>query len=104
MRRYIFCTGGVLSSVGKGVTAAAIGLVGGALGTGLSGFVLASTGFNAALGGAQSSQAILRIRIFFFALPIAGLLVALIALSRYDLSRDRMAVIRSKLEASRGKV
>jgi CTP synthase len=27
MRRYIFCTGGVLSSVGKGVTAAAIGRV-----------------------------------------------------------------------------
>ncbi|HIE39006.1 MAG TPA: CTP synthase, partial [Anaerolineae bacterium] len=27
MRKYVFCTGGVLSSIGKGVTAAAIGRV-----------------------------------------------------------------------------
>ena len=78
--------------------------VGMALGTGLSGFVLAATGFDAALEGAQPADTILRLRIFFFALPIAGLLIAFFALSRYDLSQQRMAEIRTKLEASRGKV
>jgi GPH family glycoside/pentoside/hexuronide:cation symporter len=78
--------------------------VGGALGIGLSGFVLTLTGFDAALGGAQAPETILRLRIFFSALPVAGLLVALVALSRYDLSRERMAEIRLRLEGSRGKV
>ncbi len=78
--------------------------VGYALGIGLSGVVLSATGFDAALGGAQSPDTILLLRIFFFALPVAGLLFALFALSRYDLSRDRMAEIRAELEASRGKV
>jgi len=27
MRKYIFCTGGVVSSVGKGITVASIGLL-----------------------------------------------------------------------------
>lgn len=78
--------------------------VGYALGIGLSGVVLTATGFDAALGGAQPADTILRLRIFFFALPVAGLLLAMFALSRYDLSRERMAEIRADLEASRGKV
>ena len=78
--------------------------VGFALGTGLSGFVLNLTGFDAALEGAQAADTILRLRIFFFALPIAGLLLAIFALSRYRLSQERMSEIRDELESARGKI
>ncbi len=78
--------------------------VGFALGTGLSGIVLNMTGFDAAIDGAQAAETILNLRIFFFALPIAGLLLAIFVLSRYRLSQARMSEIRAELESTRGKV
>ena len=75
-----------------------------ALGTLATGFILNATGFDESLGGAQTGDTITRLRVFFFALPIAGLLLAVYALSRYDLSQKRMAEIRHTLEATRGKV
>ena len=78
--------------------------VGFALGTGLSGFVLSATGFDAALEGAQSPDTILRLRVFFFVLPIVGLAIAMFGLSRYKLSKRHMDDIRVELEATRGTI
>ena len=78
--------------------------IGMALGIGLSGVILKTTGFDAALGGNQSEGAILNIRFYLAAIPIAGLIVAFIALTRFPLTRERMHDIRSQLEARRGTV
>jgi GPH family glycoside/pentoside/hexuronide:cation symporter len=78
--------------------------VGLAIGIGFSGVVLASTGFDAALGSGQDPQALTMIRILFFTVPIAGLVLAFVALKMFGLSREAMTDIRSQLEARRGKV
>jgi len=78
--------------------------VGMALGAGASGFILASTGFDAKLEGAQSAHSLLMIRVFLAVIPIIGLVLAMIALSRFPLNPERMAEIRAELEARRGKV
>jgi glycoside/pentoside/hexuronide:cation symporter, GPH family len=75
-----------------------------ALGVGMSGYILDATGFDAKLEGNQSPQAIFWIRFTFSAIPVAGLLLAMFALSRYRLTQERMAEIRAQLEARRGKV
>jgi GPH family glycoside/pentoside/hexuronide:cation symporter len=62
------------------------------------------TGFDAALRGAQSPETMLWIRLLFACVPIAACIVALIFLSRFDLSKERMASIRRDLEARRGVV
>lgn len=78
--------------------------VGQALGIGCSGVVLSATGFDQALGGNQTESAIFNIRLYLAAIPIIGLTIALICLSRYALSDQRVAEIRRQLEARRGKV
>lgn len=78
--------------------------VGLALGIFFSGVILTSTGFDAALGGGQSPQALINIRIWFAAIPIAGLVLAFIALIKFPLTRERMDEIRDELEARRGLV
>ncbi|RME70093.1 MAG: MFS transporter [Verrucomicrobia bacterium] len=78
--------------------------VGLAVGMGLSGVVLKLTGFDAALDGPQAPETLFRIRLMFIAIPIAGLLLALVALARFGLSRERMYAIRAQLEARRGRV
>jgi GPH family glycoside/pentoside/hexuronide:cation symporter len=78
--------------------------VGLALGIGLSGVVLAATGFDSKLGGNQSPDTIWNIRLMFAAIPIVGLAIALAALAMFGLSRERMADIRLQLEERRGKV
>jgi GPH family glycoside/pentoside/hexuronide:cation symporter len=44
------------------------------------------------------------IRLLFAVIPVVGLLLALVALSRFPLTQARMAEIRTQLEARRGKV
>lgn len=78
--------------------------VGMALGIGCSGVILDRTGFKADLGGQQTAEAITNIRLLFAAIPIGGLLVAMLALARFGLSPARMAEIRAQLEARRGPV
>jgi GPH family glycoside/pentoside/hexuronide:cation symporter len=78
--------------------------VGQALGILCSGVVLSATGFDAALGGNQTAGAIFNIRIYLAAIPVIGLVIALIALSRYGLTDRRVGEIRTELEARRGKV
>jgi len=62
------------------------------------------TGFDAALRGAQSPETMLWIRLLFACVPITACVVALILLSRFNLSTERMASIRRELEARRGVV
>jgi GPH family glycoside/pentoside/hexuronide:cation symporter len=78
--------------------------IGLAVGIGFSGVVLASTGFDAALGANQDPSALNMIRILFMAVPIGGLVLAFIALKKFGLTRDSMTDIRSQLESRRGKV
>ena len=78
--------------------------VGQALGIGCSGIVLSATGFNAALGGNQTAEAIFNIRLYLAAIPVVGLIIALAFLSRYGLTDKKVAEIRTQLEARRGKV
>ncbi|HWA25760.1 MAG TPA: MFS transporter [Lacunisphaera sp.] len=75
-----------------------------ALGAGAAGWVLAQTGFDAALGGAQTEQTLTTIRLVFAGIPIVGILLGSILLARYPLTKDAMAEIRAKLEARRGTV
>jgi len=44
------------------------------------------------------------VRFLLAVIPIAGLCFALVALTRFPLSQERMAEIRAQLEAKRGKV
>ena len=78
--------------------------VGQAVGIGASGFVLSATGFDASLGANQSPEAIWNIRFYLAAIPVIGLVIALIMLARFTLTQRRSLEIREELEARRGKV
>lgn len=78
--------------------------VGMAIGMGGTGFVLESTGFDAAIEGPQSEHALTMIRVYLAVIPVSGLTMALIALSKFGLTPEKMAEIRNQLEARRGKV
>jgi len=80
-----------------------ISKVGIALGVGASGWILQFTGFDSKLP-VQSDHAIFMIRILLSGIPVLGLLLALISVSRFELTERGMAEIRSRLEAQRGAV
>lgn len=67
----------------------------------LSGFVLVGTGFNEALGGAQSPQTLLWMRGLFSFVPPAALLVAFVLTLRFPLSEARLREIQSTLKQTR---
>ncbi len=73
------------------------------LGNWASGEILDKIGFDASLGGNQTGHAIFMLRFLFAAIPIAGLVVSIILLVRFPLTQQKMAEIRQKLEARRGK-
>jgi GPH family glycoside/pentoside/hexuronide:cation symporter len=75
-----------------------------ALGAGTCGLLLSGTGFDAKLEGAQSAQTLLMIRLMVAGVPIAGFIIAAIALRFFPLTQQRMAEIRRQLEARRGLV
>lgn len=64
----------------------------------------AFTGFDAKLGGAQTPETMLWIRLLFAFVPIVACVVALVLLSRFSLTTERMASIRRELESRRGTV
>jgi len=74
-----------------------------ALGVFASGWILQLTGFDSALP-VQTDHALFMIRILLSGIPAIGLVLALIALSRFELSEKRMGEIRVELESTRGKV
>jgi glycoside/pentoside/hexuronide:cation symporter, GPH family len=65
---------------------------------------LKMTGFNAALGGAQSSDTILRLRLILALSTAAWAVLAIALLAIYPLDRRRAHEIRAALEARRGKI
>ena len=75
-----------------------------ALGTGGTNMLLPLTGFDAKLAGAQSEHTVTLIRLMLMAVPVVGLLLAIVFIVRYPLSHLRMIEIREQLEARRGKV
>ncbi|HEX2101712.1 MAG TPA: MFS transporter, partial [Candidatus Synoicihabitans sp.] len=68
------------------------------------GYLLEATGFDASLGGNQSEQAIMMIRLGLAGVPVIGLLIALFFLARFPLTQEKMEDIRTQLEARRGTV
>lgn len=80
-----------------------ISKVGIALGVGASGWILQFTGFDAKQA-VQTEHSLFMIRILLSGIPVVGLVLALIALLRFELSEQRMGEIREQLEQSRGAV
>ena len=78
--------------------------VGMALGAGASGGILSWTGFDAKLGAGQTVHALFMIRFLLALIPIVGLVLAAMAISRFPLTQPRMAEIRRQLEGRRGTV
>lgn len=78
--------------------------VGQALGALASGLILSFTGFDATLGGNQTPHAIFMIRFLFAVVPIVGLCLAFVMICIFPLTPEKMAQIRTALEARRGKV
>ncbi|CAM4025133.1 MFS transporter [Roseateles saccharophilus] len=74
-----------------------------ALGTGASGWILQFTGFDSKLD-VQDPHAIFMMRILLSGIPVAGLVLALVSLLRFQLTEARMLEIRGQLEATRGQV
>jgi GPH family glycoside/pentoside/hexuronide:cation symporter len=74
-----------------------------ALGVGASGWILQYTGFDAKQA-VQDPHAIFMIRILLSSIPVIGLALALVSLLRFELTEERMAEIRTQLEAARGRV
>jgi glycoside/pentoside/hexuronide:cation symporter, GPH family len=71
---------------------------------GVSGFVLAWTGFNAAAGQSQPPEVLQRMLWAYILLPLVFWGAALILLYKYPLKRERMQEIRTELERRRGKM
>jgi GPH family glycoside/pentoside/hexuronide:cation symporter len=80
-----------------------INKVGMAIGAGVSFFILGWLGLDSN-ATTQTPHTIFMIRLLFAAIPIVGLIGSLIALARFPLTHERMAEVRSALEARRGKV
>lgn len=80
-----------------------INKVGMALGAGISFFILEWVGFDDKVAQ-QNDHVIFMIRLLLALIPIVGLVLAMIALSRFPLSQEKMAEIRAQLEARRGTV
>jgi GPH family glycoside/pentoside/hexuronide:cation symporter len=67
-----------------------------------SGFLLNATGFDVALKGAQTDDAIFLMRLFDVVIPVVATLIAVFAIKRYDLTEARANEIRQTLELRRG--
>ncbi len=62
------------------------------------GFILNATGFDVALGGAQSSGTLLAMRLCFTLIPFCGLSIAVLLVGRLDISKARALEIRRLLD------
>ena len=67
-----------------------------------SGFLLNATGFDVALKGAQTDNAIFLMRLFDVVIPVVATVIAVFAIKRYDLTEARANEIRQTLELRRG--
>lgn len=69
-----------------------------------SGLILTVTGFDSDLGGAQSPNTLLWMRILFMGIPATATFGILVILFFYPLNEDMADDIRAKLEARRGEI
>jgi len=70
----------------------------------ISGPLLELTGFDASLEGAQPESVYRNMRIGYVAVPVVSLMLAIILLKFFPITREKVAEIRAELEARRGKV
>ena len=70
----------------------------------LTGILLKVSGFDVALGAAQSENTLFLIRVFDVGIPLFTSLIALWIISTYKLTEVKAYDIRTQLEARRGKV
>jgi len=70
----------------------------------ISGFLLNATGFDVALGGAQTADAIFWMRIFDIAVPVVASAIALWAIASYTITEEKAHEVRVALEERRGKI
>jgi GPH family glycoside/pentoside/hexuronide:cation symporter len=80
-----------------------INKMGMAVGASVSFFILQWVGFDSSTDH-QTAHTIFMIRFLLAAIPIVGLVLAMIALLRFPLTQEKMHEIRTALEARRGKV
>ena len=60
------------------------------------------TGFDAALGGEQSSETLKHLRLGFVLIPMAAVALAIVMLRFFPIDRSKAIEIRASLEARRG--
>ena len=70
----------------------------------LGGVLLNATGFDVALGGAQSEQTLVLMRLLDMGVPLFGSVIALWMVAGYPITEDRAYEVRAELEARRGAV
>jgi len=69
----------------------------------ISGVLLNATGFNVALGGLQSTQTLLYMRLCDIGIPIVASILAIFIILTFEVTEDKAYEIRKQLEARRGK-
>lgn len=74
-----------------------------ALALAVGGFLLNATGFDVALGGAQSADTLYMMRLFDVLIPMLSSGIAIWMIVKYPITEDRALDIRQQLEARRGK-
>ncbi len=67
------------------------------------GFLLNATGFDVALGGSQTGQTIILMRLFDILIPLVASGVAIWAIAAYPITEERAREVRRELERRRGK-
>jgi len=75
-----------------------------ALALALSGYALNYTGFDVALGGAQSDHTLLLMRLIDVSVPALASVIAIFLVARYPLSEARTRNVRVELELRHGRV
>ena len=70
--------------------------------TAMGGFLLASTGFDQALGGDQAESTLFWLRVWDVTIPVVFYMVAIWLVTTLDISREKAAEVRKILEARRG--
>jgi GPH family glycoside/pentoside/hexuronide:cation symporter len=74
-----------------------------ALAFGLSGYLLNATGFDVEMGGAQTSDTFLWMRLIDVVIPAAASLIAIFSVASFKITEERSYEIRTELEKRRGK-
>jgi GPH family glycoside/pentoside/hexuronide:cation symporter len=73
-----------------------------ALAFGLSGYLLNATGFDVEMGGAQTSQTFLLMRIVDVVIPATAAAISIFAVARFKITEEKSYEIRQALEKRRG--